>query len=321
MSQTSFLNSTKNILIITSGGDAPGMNASLVSLIHELMDSNFNVFVGIEGLLGLYNNLIEPIKNKHIFDVYFKEQGTIIKTSRFIKLNVNDEKTQVIKKNLLEHNIHKIIILGGQGSMQAGLVLTDLGFEVYGILHTIDNDFNQTQMCIGASSATHFNQQLLTCLNYTAKAHNAFSLVEIMGHQCPWLVNNSIGQLKPILTLTNQDPKYSVDQVIDLVKTKITLAKEYDPLIIVQELIYDQQWYEALKKAFAQKLHQTLRVTILNYLQRGAPVIDFDLQLAKDSASVLVDFIINKNEIENTSNMYVVVNKNDIKPQVIKFND
>lgn len=62
-------------------------------------------------------------------------------------------------------------------------------------------------------------------------------------------------------------------------------------------------------------------MTILNYLQRGAPVIDFDLQLAKDSASVLVDFIINKNEIENTSNMYVVVNKNDIKPQVIKFND
>lgn len=320
MNQVNFLNSDKNILIITSGGDAPGMNASLISLIHRLMNNNFNVFIGIEGLLGLYNNLIEPIKDKRVFDVYFNEQGTVIKTSRFIKLDINDKKTQIIKDNLLSHNIQKIIILGGQGSMQAGLVLTKMGFEVFGILHTIDNDFSETQMCIGALSAASFNQKLLKCLNYTAKAHCAFNLVELMGRECSWLVNNSVGKLKPILMLTNQDNKYTVDEVIDLIKNKINSIKEYDPLIIVQELIYDQKWYELLVKTFEQKLHKSLRITILNYLQRGAPVSDFDLQLAKDSANVLVDFIVNQNDIKNTNNMYVVINKFDNKLEVIKFN-
>lgn len=305
------LKNNKNICIISSGGDSPGMN-KLIYLLAKGLKENFTVFVGKKGFAGLHDDLISEVTDLSEYEKRQNDAGSIIGSSRFHKLNIHEEHTKRIRDNLFKRDIRRLIILGGDGSAIGGEVLSKLDLQVTIIPCSIDNDYSITELTIGALSAKENNQRLIYDLNLTAKTHDAINLVEAMGRLCPWLTHASVENLDPLLVIDNQNFRRNRTGLVKLIKKALAEKGRYDPVIIVQENLYSDESYRWAKEQLALELNIPLRITRLGYLQRGAPVCEQDLILAKKMSNAVIDWYI-KNPGDDSMHIVIIDEKENIK--------
>lgn len=324
----------KKVAIITSGGDAPGMNLAVSMILEQLSQKNVDVYFGFEGYKGLFENqiygpfTIKNIDNEKIIvdqnDILksinlkeFKKSGSFLLSSRFKKLDVNDPDTINIKNNLANKGINDLFVIGGDGSMMGAQVLTKLGLNTYVIPATIDNDFLNSEITIGASSAANTNRIIINSLIDTSKTHKAIHLLEIMGRGSPWLTNESVGGLNLIAKITNENKFYSPQEVFDLIKDKIptntieAINWKYEPLIAIQELIYDEQWYQTLVDLIKNNTIYNARYTKIGYIQRGAFTTSKEKNIVEGLVKKMLDFYLSKQEFKTSQQHVVIKNKNN----------
>lgn len=267
-----FIKPNNFIALMTSGGDSPGMNMTIISLLRFFYLKKWNVKVIYDGIVGLLKGEIKPFDycefqadTDHIFD-----SGTFIRSSRYpdFKLPTNVE---LAINNLKKENIKLLIILGGDGSYHAAQILMHHGINVIGIPATIDNDVGSTDYTIGFNSALNLILQEIVAIRHTVKSFNSFCLIEVMGRECSDLSVGAALATFADAVITRHNP-WTKEDFVDQIKLIKSHHKNWG-IFIVTEKFYGTNGYPTYNEIVSHvenelKLH--MRFNSIGYAQRGA---------------------------------------------------
>ena len=173
----------KKIAVLTSGGDAPGMNAAIRGVVRAALAEGLEVFGIYDGYQGLYNNKIQQLNRYSVSDI-INRGGTFLGSARFPEFKdpaVREKCAEILRS----HGIDALVVIGGDGSyMGAKLLTEEHGFPCVGIPGTIDNDVAGTDYTIGYETALQTAVDAIDRLRDTSSSHQRISIVEIMGRHC-----------------------------------------------------------------------------------------------------------------------------------------
>ena len=274
--------------ILTSGGDAPGMNAVIRAIVKVSNNYGIETFGIKRGYTGLLN---EEIKKIGEFDVdYISEAGgTILKTSRCPEFTTVEGRMKAIE-NLKKYNIDAVIVIGGDGSFQGANKLHELGVKVIGIPGTIDNDLEYTDYCIGFDTTLNTVLECISKIKDTDASHEKPTIVEVMGRYCGDLALYSAmaggGDI-----ISTPERKLSFEEIAQKLKKNIAKGKQ-DSIIIITERMYN---IEDLQRYLEETLNIGVRNTVLGFIQRGGNPSAFDRVLASRMGIHAVE-LLRKNE-------------------------
>ncbi len=261
------------IAILTSGGDAPGMNAAIKSIVEIGIKNNFIIYGVYNGFLGLYQKKILLLNNNHVSNIINKG-GTFLGSSRFEEFKDINIRLKVI--NILKNkNIDVLIVIGGEGSYIGAKKLTKMNFPCITLPGTIDNDISGTDYTIGYFTALQTIVNSIDKIQDTLSSHQRILILEVMGRKCGnlALLSGIAGSCEFIIL---PEIKFNKFQLIKNIKKKIKNNKKHI-IILITENIYN------LKKlaVYIEKItKKETRITSLGYIQRGGSPVVFDRILA-----------------------------------------
>ena len=172
----------KRIGVLTSGGDAPGMNAALRAVVRTGLSLDMEVYGISHGFEGLLDGEIEKMEWRSVGDI-LQRGGTILKTARskrFLEAKWQDHAMNILKA----FGIEGLVVIGGNGSYTGGLKLVDRGMTVVGVPGTIDNDLGYTDYTIGFDTAVNTVLTLISNIRDTSTSHERATVIEVMGRHC-----------------------------------------------------------------------------------------------------------------------------------------
>ena len=172
----------KRIAILTSGGDAPGMNAAIRAVVRTAIYNNIEIYGVKMGYNGLINGDIFKMELSSVADIIHRG-GTILGTARSDEF-MTDEGKQKALESLRKNGIEGVVVIGGDGSMRGALSLHKLGVKTISIPATIDNDLGYTDYTIGFMTALETVADAISKLRDTSSAHGRANIVEVMGRNC-----------------------------------------------------------------------------------------------------------------------------------------
>lgn len=276
---------TKKLLVLTSGGDAPGMNAALRSVVRSGIYSGFEVFGCSSGYYGLVDQDIFPLATRNVANI-IQRGGTILKTDRCREFRQKEVRRHCIEF-LNQQDINYIVVIGGDGSFRgASLLNQEGGLNVIGIPATIDNDVIGTEYTIGFNTAANTALNAIDKVRDTASSHDRHFLIEVMGRSSGFLaVEVGIaGGAELILTPEFPMPIEKVAQTF----TDKTKRKKLSKIVIVAEA--DSQPGRSVRIAQQlRELTQTeFKVCILGHTQRGGSPMVTDRRIASEMGELAV---------------------------------
>ncbi|NLC17370.1 MAG: 6-phosphofructokinase [Clostridiales bacterium] len=252
----------KKIGIITSGGDAPGMNAGIRAIVRYGIYLDMEVY-GIErGYAGLIEDTIYPLNMRSVSDIVHRG-GTILKTARcpeFKEKKGQDRAIEVIKKRGLEG----IIVMGGDGSFIGAKILSERGIPTIGIPCTIDNDLPYTDFTIGFDTACNTALDAINKLRDTMTSHERISIVEVMGRHCGdiALYAGIAGGAEMILV---PEKKFTVESVCKKLIESYDEGKKSGIIVLAEGAGHA----EDLAKEISARTNFEVKSTVLGHIQRG----------------------------------------------------
>jgi len=279
----------KNIAVLTSGGDAPGMNACIRSIVRTASNKNVRVY-GIQyGYQGLIENNLKIITNKDVGNT-IHVGGTILKTARsdeFRTKKGRDKAYQNIKKN----NIDGLIILGGDGSLTGAKIFGDENkFPVIGIPCTIDNDLYGSDYSIGFASARETVVDAVDKIRDTAASHERIFIVEVMGRESGYLALESGIASGAEMILIPENKKEIKDVIIDIKK----INEEKKSIIIIYAEGCKLGRLDKISKKISKSIPgSNVRYSILGHIQRGGTAVPSDRILGTILGYKSVESILN----------------------------
>jgi 6-phosphofructokinase 1 len=254
----------QNIALLTSGGDAPGMNASIRAVVRTCLYHNLNVFGIYDGYNGLIKNDIKEMKYKDVSNI-LQSGGTILGTDRCQEFHEKEMRQQAFE-NLKSRNIDALITIGGDGTFKGASIFSkEHGLPIIGIPATIDNDISGTEYTLGFDTALNTTISALDNIRDTASSHHRIFLVEVMG-------NNS-GQLALYAAVASGAREvFMPEKKEDLVdiKNKISQAIKMNrsSMIVVSEgEVGGARGVKDYLKS--EGLDEKIRVSVLGHIQRG----------------------------------------------------
>src|SRR5574344_711457 len=172
----------KKIAVLTSGGDAPGMNAAIRAVVRTALHHNIEVMGVHRGYSGLLNGEMFPMNRSSVSDI-IQRGGTILRTARceeFKKEEVRKEAVKILQDN----GVDALVVIGGDGSFTGAKLLSKLGVKTVGLPGTIDNDLAYTDFTIGFDTALNTVNDAINKIRDTSTSHERVSIVEVMGRNC-----------------------------------------------------------------------------------------------------------------------------------------
>ncbi|MBF1131476.1 MAG: 6-phosphofructokinase [[Eubacterium] sulci] len=277
--------------VLTSGGDAPGMNAAIRAVVRCGIDAGFEVYGIKRGYEGLLDGEIERMSLSSVGDILHRG-GTILKTARSERFST-EEGVKRSKVILGTFGIDALIVIGGDGSMRGALELSKLGINVMCLPGTIDNDLAYTDYTIGFDTAVNTVLDAISKVRDTSSAHERNTIIEVMGRHCGdiALYAGVGGGAEAVLI-----PEVEAD--VNRVCRKILQGAgrgKLNSIIINAEGSGVSS--DELAKEIAEVTGRETRIVVLSYLQRGGvPTLD-DRLLASQSGAKAIELI--QNGIQN----------------------
>ncbi|ARU92106.1 6-phosphofructokinase [Spiroplasma clarkii] len=276
----------KKIGVLTSGGDAPGMNAAVAAVIKAAISKGITPYVIREGYKGLVNNWIEEVNIKFASEIMARG-GTVIGSARFVEFK--DEKVrQVGVDNLKKLGIEALVVIGGDGSYQGAEKLTKMGINCIGLPGTIDNDIVSSDYTIGFDTALNTVVRSIDAIRDTMNSHNRCAVVEIMGNGCGDLTLYAATATGAEVFSTSES-LLSEEEIAQEVK-RLAEAGKRSVIVAIAEKIYPSA-HELAKKIEAASGYVT-RATVLGHVQRGGTPSAMDRYLAVTAGMFAVEQII-----------------------------
>lgn len=271
--------------VLTSGGDAPGMNAAIRAVVRCGIDAGFEVYGIKRGYEGLLDGEIEQMNLSSVGDILHRG-GTILKTARSERFST-EEGVKRSKVILGTFGIDALIVIGGDGSMRGALELSKLGVNVMCLPGTIDNDLAYTDYTIGFDTAVNTVLDAISKVRDTSSAHERNTIIEVMGRRCGdiALYAGVGGGAEAVLI-----PEVEAD--VNRVCRKILQGAgrgKLNSIIINAEGSGVSS--DELAKEIAELTGRETRIVVLSYLQRGGvPTLD-DRLLASQSGAKAIELI------------------------------
>ncbi|MFH5835026.1 6-phosphofructokinase [Proteiniclasticum sp. C24MP] len=274
----------KKIGILTSGGDAPGMNAAIRAVTRTALVNNIEVMGIYKGYMGLHEGEILPMDRRSVSDI-IQRGGTILKTARFPEFKdpaVREKAAQVLKI----YGIEGLVVIGGDGSFMGAKGLSELGIQTIGIPGTIDNDLAYTDRTIGFDTAQNTVIDAINKIRDTSSSHQRVSVVEVMGRDCGDLALYA-GLAGGATTILVPERKYTDEEIIKTVMDGRRQKKHHN-LVVIAEGVGNS--HEIAKKIEDVSGIET-RATVLGHIQRGGAPTAFDRILASKMGHRAVELL------------------------------
>ncbi len=275
----------KNIAVMTSGGDSPGMNCAIRSVVRTSLNLGLEVY-GIEsGYKGLIEDNIILMKHADVSNI-ISRGGTILHTARS-KEFMTDEGKKKATDNLKKRNIEGLIVIGGDGSLSGAKALEDgYGIKTAGIPGSIDNDLYGTDLSLGVDTALNVITSCVDMLNDTASSHGRTFIIEVMGRHCGYLaVMSAIATGADAVVIPERKP--DIHKIVATFKKRVLEGKTRNILIVAEGAgsAYD---YEGMMKDAGLEA----RISVLGHIQRGGAPSCFDRNLGSRMGKMAVESLI-----------------------------
>lgn len=313
----------KRIGVLTSGGDCPGMNAAIRSVVRTGIASDLEVFGIEQGYKGMIEGKIKKLESKDVANM-IQRGGTFLKSARCPEFKTAEGQEQAIEQ-LEKFGIDGVVVIGGDGSLTGARVLHEkYGIKVVGIPGSIDNDIFGTSISIGVDTALNTIVRAVDMINETASSHDRTFIIEVMGRNCGYLALTAAIASGAEAAIVPEVP-YNIEKIINMIKARYVEGKSRSIVIVAEGAgsAYD------IGKAFQLIGGFDTRITVLGHLQRGGAPTVFDRTLAARMGSAAVKGLIegktgvmaglDRREISYTDLDVVLSNKRELDPTMLKI--
>ena len=276
----------KKIGVLTSGGDAPGMNAAIRAVVRYGIYHNMEVYGIKRGYEGLIEGDVERLYRRSVGDI-LQRGGTILKTARS-KQFMTEEGMAKAYKTLHDLKIEDLIVIGGNGSLTGAKIFSErFGVDVIGLPGTIDNDLSYTDNTIGFDTAINTVLDAITRIRDTSSAHERTSVIEVMGRHCGdiALYAGITGGAECVL-IPEIEP--DIEAIYKKVADGVDSGKLHNTIIKAEGCNIDE---EELYRKLKEKTGRDVKVIVLSYLQRGGSPTFRDRMLATQCGMTAIDLI------------------------------
>lgn len=265
----------KRIAVMTSGGDAPGMNPAIRAVVRSAIAYGMEVYGIRQAYSGLLAGDFERLTNREVSGI-LQRGGTILQTARNEEFKTPQGQRRGLRR-LNEHGIEGLIVIGGDGSLRGALSLHKLGFPVVGIPGSIDNDIEGTDMSIGVDSALNTILDALDRLRDTASSHERAFLIEVMGRNCGYLalIGGILGGAE-ITMIPERDMELT--EVAARLEDAYLRGKNHAIAVIAEGAKH--KIGDVAKFLEGHNVGFEVRITILGHIQRGGGPSAYDRLLA-----------------------------------------
>lgn len=252
--------------ILTSGGDAPGMNAAIRAVTRTAIYNNIEVKGIYRGYKGLLTGEILPFKTNSVSNI-IQRGGTVLKSARCEEF-LDPEGRKKAYENMVKHNIDALVVIGGDGTLTgAAIFAREFNIPIVGLPGTIDNDLLGTDVTIGYNTALNTIVEAVDKIRDTASSHERLFFIEVMGRNCGALALNSAiaaGAEAAII------PEISIekDQLHEFISHGFRKSKN-SSLVLVAESEITGGALQLAERVKSQYPQYDVRVSILGHLQRG----------------------------------------------------
>ncbi len=277
----------KKIGVLTSGGDAPGMNAAIRAVVRKAIYHGLEIYGVYGGYAGLLNGDIEKLDLGSVGDIIHKG-GTVLYTARCEEFKTREGQEKGLAR-LKEYGIEGLVVIGGDGSFRGAEALTKLGFPCVGVPGTIDNDIAGTDFTIGFDTALNTVIDAIDKIRDTATSHERTFIIEVMGrsagHIALWagLADGAESILIP------EEP-FSIEEVVERLKQGNDRGKRHSIIIVAEGAGSALEIGKKIKEA----TNYDTRISVLGHIQRGGSPTACDRVLASRLGAHAVDLLLHK---------------------------
>ena len=258
----------KSIAVLTSGGDAPGMNAAVRAVVRTGLNFGMKVYGVMRGYNGLLTGDLKEMNMRSVSDI-MQHGGTALYTARSPEFNT-PAGVEKAANMCREKGIEGVVVIGGDGSFRGARDLTNAGINCIGVPGTIDNDIACTDYTIGYDTALNTAMEMIDRIRDTTESHDRCSVVEVMGRRCGDIALNTGVAVGALTTLVPEIPYDFQKDVLDRIRLAQSTGKRHY-IIVVAEGVGNT---EELAQRIQRHTGIETRATILGHVQRGgAPTL------------------------------------------------
>jgi 6-phosphofructokinase 1 len=316
----------KRIAVLTSGGDAPGMNAAVRAITRCGIDLGWEIFGVRRGYAGLLAGCFEPLTVRSVAGI-IQRGGTVLGCARCLEFKT-DESRRLALRELRRYDIEALVVIGGNGSQTGASHLADLGFSVVGVASTIDNDLAGSDVTIGVDTALNIALEAIDRLTTTAESHQRAFLVEVMGRGSGYLaLMTGIAGGAEVIVIPEIET--SPEQVAQELAGAYERGKLHAIAVVAEGARYNAEALVTYFREHEARIGFELRATMLGHVQRGGVPTAYDRllatrlgagaveALARGESGVLVGMI--DGQVTSTPYAEIVGKQKPIDPELWKL--
>ncbi|MGL5149151.1 MAG: 6-phosphofructokinase [Clostridium sp.] len=274
----------KKIAILTSGGDAPGMNAAIRAVVRTAIANGIEVMGVQRGYSGLINGELFSMDRSSVSDI-IQRGGTILRTARCLEFKQEEVRKKAVKI-LKAYGVDALVVIGGDGSFTGAKLLSKLGVSTVGLPGTIDNDLAYTDYTIGFDTTLNTVLDAINKIRDTSTSHERVSIVEVMGRHCGdiALYAGVAGGAEAIIT---PEKGYDKDEICKTILEGKKAGKMHNLILLAEGIggAFD------LAKYVEDVTGIETRATVLGHIQRGGSPSAFDRLLASRMGAKAVEIL------------------------------
>ena len=296
-------NFIKKIAVLTSGGDAPGMNAALRAVIRAAAYYKIECIGVYRGYQGLIEGDFLKMDARSVHHI-IQKGGTVLKSARSEEFRTVEGRKKAYA-NIVKENIDAMVIIGGDGSFTGGMIFQkEFDFPIIGIPGTIDNDIFGTDFTIGYDTALNTAVEVIDKIRDTASSHNRLFFVEVMGRDAGFIaLNSGLGAGAEEILIPEED--LGLDRLLNSLEHSRRSGKTSSIVIVAEGDKSGKNVYELASYVEENLPEYEVRVSVLGHMQRGGSPSCFDRVLASRMGVKAVELL-----LDGKSNLMVGIRNN-----------
>jgi len=295
----------KKIAVLTSGGDAPGMNAAIRAVVRACTYYRIDCVGVYRGYQGLIEGDFEDLSARHVSNIINKG-GTILKSARSMEFKTPEGREKAYN-HLIKAGIGALIVIGGDGTFTGGLkFIEEFNFPVIGVPGTIDNDIYGTDFTIGYDTALNTVVDVIDKIRDTASSHNRLFFIEVMGRDAGFIaLNTGIGAGAEEILIPEKD--LGLERLVESLKRSKSTGKTSSIVVVTEGEKIGKSVFELGDHVMEKFPDYDVRVSVLGHMQRGGSPSCFDRVLASRLGVAAVE-----NLLDRVSGVMVGVMNNQV---------
>lgn len=316
----------KHIAVLTSGGDAPGMNAAIRAVTRTALSRGWGVYGVESGYAGLISGNFRPLGARDVGGIMHRG-GTMLGSARSAEFRTPEGRLKALRQ-LNARDVAALVVIGGNGTQTGSLALSELRFPVVGVASTIDNDLYGSDITIGVDTALNIALEAIDRLKVTASSHNRAFLIEVMGRDCgyPALMTGIAGGAEAVVIPEVETTPEAIGQEI---RSSYQRGKPHCIIVVAEGARHNTKALQDYFRERREELGFEVRATILGHVQRGGTPTCADRLLGTRLGAAAVEAIdagetgvlvgIVKGEVRRTPLSEVVKCKKPLDPKLLEL--